>query len=882
LAIPGANRSLPGGVEDWLQQMESELLDVQRSGGTTLRIAGANAASAGSTGNAARSSSTPASAGNQTATKSQSVVPTATPTDPRTTGQSEALWAAASAAALPLQAAAGALPTGAVALYQFDTSSGTTAVDSIGGNQGTVFNGAAWTTGRVGNGLRFDGTNDYVRAGHSASLNLKNELTLAAWIRPDALNSYRMVLAKGASGNRFNYYFGTNGDEVNFGFFNGRFYEHQTNAVNLQVGRWYHIAATYSDAANAVRIYVDGAQRYSRAENSSLLTNNEALYIGRSQYGEFARSTLDNVALFNRALAVQEIASLAGTPSSPADTTAPTVTDITPNHGSTGIHPNSNITVAFNEAMNTATISTSTIELRDSANALVAAKVTYNAATLSATVDPTATLANGTRYSLTVRGGTGGARCQDLAGNALASNATGTFTTATAAPDSTPPTVNAVSPGNSATGVSTGTAIKVTFSEAMDPASINSNSIELRNSANTLLAATVAYDATTRSATVDPTASLANGTTYTVRVKGGSTDPRVKDAAGNALASTFTASFTTASSASSGTQMILKSFDGATPPLNLAGYGYPSHYYVAGDPTTGTGTVSVNTADAVSGNSVQMRLTGGTLYAQFNVNDGTRKGFAREYSANPAGWQFNTYNRMRIWIKAPTTATPLMRNGAPNYHVGTYVKRVTNPDAYSDETGGDHYYHHLNVAPTGTWTQVIVNMHPDHRRNDSGNVDQGIKAHPTGESQYNYFDALTRFYITDVRGGPSAYPANYLLDNIEFYHEPYAENDQQIYSLTGTYVAAANRVIVSWNRHKDQHTVNHEVRYAFSNIHAIGWNAATPAPNGVITPPGHGGYNNMVYDSTSLPLSGRSVVYIAIKPQNSTAFSQIAVPLNLG
>ena len=63
-------------------------------------------------------------------------------------------------------------------------------------------------------------------------------------------------------------------------------------------------------------------------------------------------------------------------------------------------------------------------------------------------------------------------------------------------------------------------------------------------------------------------------------------------------------------------------------------------------------------------------------------------------SSNPSGWQFNTYNRMSFWIKRPTTATPpMITDGSTNASVGTYVKQITNADATSDETGGDHYYH---------------------------------------------------------------------------------------------------------------------------------------------------------------------------------------------
>jgi hypothetical protein len=80
----------------------------------------------------------------------------------------------------------------------------------------------------------------------------------------------------------------------------------------------------------------------------------------------------------------------------------------------------------------------------------------------------------------------------------------------------------------------------------MDPATINTTTFELRTATtNALVAATVTYDATTRRAILNPNLNLAATTRYTATVKGGSTDPRVKDAAGNALAANRTWSFTT-------------------------------------------------------------------------------------------------------------------------------------------------------------------------------------------------------------------------------------------------------------------------------------------------------------------------------------------------
>lgn len=123
------------------------------------------------------------------------------------------------------------------------------------------------------------------------------------------------------------------------------------------------------------------------------------------------------------------------------------------------------------------------------------------------------------------------------------------FATSTA-PDTTPPTVSSTTPTNGATNVSTATTVKATFNEAINAATINTNTFKLTE-ANTLVAATVNYDPANLTATLTPSSPLASSTTYTATVLGGSADPRVKDQAGNALAQNYTWSFTTANGSSS-------------------------------------------------------------------------------------------------------------------------------------------------------------------------------------------------------------------------------------------------------------------------------------------------------------------------------------------
>jgi hypothetical protein len=328
--------------------------------------------------------------------------------------------------------------------------------------------------------------------------------------------------------------------------------------------------------------------------------------------------------------------------------------------------------------------------------------------------------------------------------------------------------------------------------------------------------------------------------------------------------------------------MVLCDFNGPVVPRNKGGEAYPSYYAnPTGRKEGGKFTATIDTTDAIAGSSLRMHLTSGTLYAQFNPYGPKGREFARDYCAHPKKWQFNTYNRMRFWIKVPVNASPLAPTGQENMNVGTYVKQVVKANPYSDEAGGNHYYHNLNIAPTGQWTQVILNMHPSHIRGTSGGKEHGNVPHPTGEEKYDYFDALTRFYIQG-NYKPKSYPADYLLDEIEFYQEPNKENDDQVYSLTAVYVPKTNRLLVTWCRNKDENKTTHEVRYAFADIHKVGWKAAQAAPKGILAPLGWQGYNGMIYDSTALPLAKRNKVYVAIKPRNSDLFSQIVIPLKPG
>ncbi|MDQ0636107.1 hypothetical protein QFZ40_004016 [Arthrobacter pascens] len=228
------------------------------------------------------------------------------------------------------------------------------------------------------------------------------------------------------------------------------------------------------------------------------------------------------------------------------DTTAPTVTTTSPTGGATGVAVTANVTGTFSEAMNASTVTSSTVTLTAGGTPVPAA-VTYDATNKVATLNPTADLAAATTYTATIKGGSSGVK--DVAGNALASDKTWTFTTAPAGGDTTPPTVTGTSPTGGATGVAVTANVTGTFSEAMNASTVTSSTVTL-TAGGTLVPAAVTYDATNKVATLNPTADLAAATTYTATIKGGSSG--VKDVAGNALASDKTWTFTTSAQTSGG------------------------------------------------------------------------------------------------------------------------------------------------------------------------------------------------------------------------------------------------------------------------------------------------------------------------------------------
>ena len=203
----------------------------------------------------------------------------------------------------------------------------------------------------------------------------------------------------------------------------------------------------------------------------------------------------------------------------------PTVTAKSPVSLATRVAQSINATATFSEAVQG--VSTATMRVKNPAGSVLSALVSYNATTRVATLNPTATLAPDTRYSVSLTGGA--AAIRDATGTPLVSTGW-SFTTGPA------PTITTRTPASGATGASRTASVSVTFSEAM--AGVAASTFKLKNTTTgAAIAAVVTRNGTSNQWILNPNTTLAATTNFTVTVTGGTT--AVRDLAGNPVATSI-------------------------------------------------------------------------------------------------------------------------------------------------------------------------------------------------------------------------------------------------------------------------------------------------------------------------------------------------------
>lgn len=342
------------------------------------------------------------------------------------------------------------------------------------------------------------------------------------------------------------------------------------------------------------------------------------------------------------------------------DVVRPTVISTDPVNNATGVTFDKRITATFSEVMDPLSINTQTFTLRNG-NTAVLGTVTYNG--LVATFVPLANLAAATVYTATIS-----TSAKDLAGNTIAANYTWSFTTAPA-PDVLRPTIISTDPANNAVGVALNKVITVTFSEAMNPTSINASSFLVRIGAVTI-PGTVTYSGLV--ATFTPASNLLATTNYVANIT-----TAVRDIAGNTLAANYLWSFTTLTPPPSlGSAAAFGAFGGSA---GVTNQGLNTVINNGGLGTTGASTLVTGFHDGLTGD----------VYTETPLNKGNVTGGI--FTAPPAPGTATSFTKATLAQSDATTAfnsiSPASKPGGTDPGAGELGGLTLAPGVYKSASG---------------------------------------------------------------------------------------------------------------------------------------------------------------------------------------------------
>jgi hypothetical protein len=223
--------------------------------------------------------------------------------------------------------AAAGLNTGLVSYWAM-RNSGTTVTDEYGSNDGTAVNGVLFGSdyGKRDNGAGFDGVNDYISLPSGLRTELdNNSFSVSAWFFSAdttvnaVFNTGDTIGAGDNQGIRFFQYSGSAGFYAAVKGAGGNVGQYSVN--DPADNEWVHVVLV-RDYGSTVKLYINGQQDWSLSDTAGAITVSKGPWIGAEDGGtpgatpdtSWFKGSIDEVAIWNRALTPTEISKLYSTP----------------------------------------------------------------------------------------------------------------------------------------------------------------------------------------------------------------------------------------------------------------------------------------------------------------------------------------------------------------------------------------------------------------------------------------------------------------------------------------------------------------------------------------------------------------------------------------
>lgn len=204
-------------------------------------------------------------------------------------------------------------------------------------NNGSLQNGASYTTGKIGQAFYFPSGNEWVEIPHDPKYNIQCSFSAACWVYPTSIpDPYSYILHKGVQSNRWILNLANdptrtipgpiyNALQVNIN--DSAFAFSSNNSIMLN--SWSHVAFTYDGTSGTIKVYVNGTQNGSSTSSPHTTSYSTPLKICRGLGGGTGMpGKIDEVQVFQRVLSESEIQSIynSGLCRTQSTCTTPTIT----------------------------------------------------------------------------------------------------------------------------------------------------------------------------------------------------------------------------------------------------------------------------------------------------------------------------------------------------------------------------------------------------------------------------------------------------------------------------------------------------------------------------------------------------------------------------
>lgn len=180
-------------------------------------------------------------------------------------------------------------------------------------NDGTWSGTTSYGAGKVGQSFKFNGSSK-VEIPNTPGLNPTTGVTVEAWVKLDVGNTtYADIISKDGESSDRQYFltfvpFTSNKLRAHVSTAGGLYYIDGPTAITSNT--WYHVAMTYSASNGELALYLNGQLSTNGYLSGNIITSTQPIRIGGgapSGADYYFKGTVDEPAIYNRALAANEI-----------------------------------------------------------------------------------------------------------------------------------------------------------------------------------------------------------------------------------------------------------------------------------------------------------------------------------------------------------------------------------------------------------------------------------------------------------------------------------------------------------------------------------------------------------------------------------------------